>query len=49
MEEDVSEDEEKELLEDELHLLQKVDSVATIDSLRMKPGKLFAYLFPFAD
>jgi hypothetical protein len=32
-------EEEKELLEDELRRLQKVDSVATITSLRMKPEK----------
>jgi len=32
-------EEEKELLEDELRKLQKVDSMATISSLKMKPEK----------
>ncbi len=41
-----AEDEEKELLEDELRRLQKVDSVATIASLRMKPDELFRLRIP---
>lgn len=44
---DVDEDEEeKELLEDELRRLQKVDSVATIASLRMKPERLSRFNIP---
>jgi len=41
MEEDVVDDEEKDLLEDDLQPLQKVDSIATINALRMKPKNLF--------
>lgn len=38
--------EEKELLEDELRRLQKVDSVTSISSLRMKPEHLFRLRIP---
>ncbi len=41
MEMDVVDDEEKDLLEDDLRKLQKVDSVSTINSLRMKPENMF--------
>jgi len=41
VEEDMLEDEEKDLLEDKLRQLYKIDSVATITSLRMKPNHLF--------
>lgn len=39
MEDDYDVEDEKKLLKDELRRLQKVDSVATIASLRMKPEK----------
>jgi len=39
-------EEEKELLEDELRRLQKVDSVTTITSLRMKPERYFQMHIP---
>jgi hypothetical protein len=41
MKDDVVDDEEKELLEDNLTRLQKVDSVATLNGFRMKPEKTF--------
>jgi len=37
MEEDVVDDEEKDLLEDNLWQVQKMDWVSTINALRMKP------------
>jgi len=40
------EDEDRELLEDELQRLQKVDSVATIASLRRKPEELSRFKIP---
>lgn len=46
VEDDMLEDEEKDLLEDELRQLHKVDSVATISSLRMKPDHLFRLQIP---
>jgi len=46
VEEDMLEDKEKDLLEDELRQLYKVDSVATISSLRMKPDHLFCLQIP---
>jgi hypothetical protein len=46
MEEDVVDEDEKELLEDDLRRLQKVDSVSTINALRMKPEKTFRLSIP---
>lgn len=46
MEDDVVEDKKKELLKDDLWRLQKVDSVATISSLRMKLNQLFCLQIP---
>ena len=43
---DMADEEEKDLTEDELRKLQKVDSVATINSLRMKPKKTFRLSIP---
>jgi len=40
------EDEDKELLEDKLQRLQKVDSVATIANLRRKPEELSRFKIP---
>lgn len=46
MNESDDEDEGKELLEDELRRLQKVDSVATIASMRRKPEELSRFKIP---
>jgi len=41
VEEDLLEDEEKDMLEDELCECHRIDAVATIANLRMKPDYLF--------
>jgi len=41
MEEDVVDDKEKELVEDNLHWLQKVDLMVKINALRMKLENIF--------
>jgi len=46
MEMDGIEDEEKELLEDDLRLLQKVDSIASLASLH-ETNKPFPFFHPF--
>jgi len=43
------EDKDKEFLEDELRRLQKVDSVATIASLRRKPEELSRFKIPLCE